>query len=65
MVKEETLKAETREEAKYRPRVLITMRIRPNVKMEIGRRRILTIGLRKISKKAKIRPTLVIIRRRF
>jgi hypothetical protein len=60
-VKEWTLKPETRNEARYKPKVLIIILIKPRVIKVMGRRRILIIGLRISSKTANIRATFIIV----
>lgn len=46
---------------KYRPRVLITIRISPNVRMVIGNNKTFTIGFRINSKNARINEALIMV----
>jgi len=46
---------------KYNPNVLITIRIKPKVRIVIGNNNIFTIGFRINSKKAKIKEALMIV----
>ena len=59
--RELTVKPGIRNVAKYKPKVLITILTKPNVKKVIGSNNILTIGLRINSKIARIVATLIIV----